>query len=151
MISRNILINGAKRIKGINGIKGYTNILTFNSNLKSNQHNLNNRFHYKSFSDVCSPSNKSSKELGQNFNISLSKDTSGNRTIFFDFQSTTPVDPRVLDAMLPYLTVRYGNPHSKSHEYGWEADQAVEKAREVYYQFIYLIFYLEYSQSDRRR
>ncbi len=53
-----------------------------------------------------------------------------NDTIFFDFQSTTPVDPRVLDKMLPYMTVRFGNPHSKSHEYGWEADKAVEQGRE---------------------
>jgi len=47
-----------------------------------------------------------------------------------DFQSTTPLDPRVLDKMLPYLTEEYGNPHSKSHVYGWEAEKAVEKARE---------------------
>ena len=72
-----------------------------------------------------------STELGNNININLAANTDGNRTIFFDLQSTTPVDPRVLDAMLPYLTVRYGNPHSNSHEYGWEADNAVEKAREV--------------------
>jgi len=64
-------------------------------------------------------------------NISLDKSPLGSKTIFFDFQSTTPLDPRVLDSMLPYMTVRFGNPHSKSHEYGWEADTAVEKARLV--------------------
>lgn len=64
-------------------------------------------------------------------NVSLNKKEVGNKTVFFDFQSTTPLDPRVLDAMLPYMTVRFGNPHSKSHEYGWEADKAVETAREV--------------------
>jgi cysteine sulfinate desulfinase/cysteine desulfurase-like protein len=48
-----------------------------------------------------------------------------------DFQATTPVDPRVLDAMLPYLTDQYGNPHSRTHAYGWEAEQAVEDARKV--------------------
>jgi cysteine desulfurase len=53
-----------------------------------------------------------------------------SKILFLDFQSTTPLDPRALDAMLPYLTVRFGNPHSKSHEYGWEAEKAVEKARE---------------------
>jgi len=44
-------------------------------------------------------------------------------------QATTPVDPRVLDAMLPYFHGRYGNPHSRSHSYGWDADDATEKAR----------------------
>lgn len=39
-------------------------------------------------------------------------------------------DPRVLDAMLPYLTNYYGNPHSRTHAYGWETEQAVELARE---------------------
>lgn len=50
--------------------------------------------------------------------------------IYFDFQATTPMDPRVLDAMLPYLTFNYGNPHSRTHEYGWQSEAAVEKARE---------------------
>lgn len=39
-------------------------------------------------------------------------------------------DPRVLDAMLPYLTNYYGNPHSRTHQYGWESEKAVETARE---------------------
>lgn len=39
-------------------------------------------------------------------------------------------DPRVLDIMMPYLTNYYGNPHSRTHAYGWETEQAVEKARE---------------------
>lgn len=45
-------------------------------------------------------------------------------------QATTPVDPRVLDAMLPYFHGRYGNPHSRSHAYGWDAEEATERARE---------------------
>ena len=44
-------------------------------------------------------------------------------------QSTTPTDPRVLDAMLPYLTSSYGNPHSRTHAYGWESEDAMEEAR----------------------
>ncbi len=54
----------------------------------------------------------------------------GSRPIYLDAQATTPTDPRVLDAMLPYLTGLYGNPHSRTHAYGWETDKAVETARE---------------------
>ena len=49
--------------------------------------------------------------------------------IYLDCHATTPVDPRVLDAMLPYLKERFGNPSSRSHRFGWEADEAVERAR----------------------
>lgn len=44
-------------------------------------------------------------------------------------QATTPLDPRVLDEMLPHLTYEFGNPHSRTHVYGWEAEAAVEEAR----------------------
>jgi len=50
--------------------------------------------------------------------------------IFMDYQSTTPVDPRVLQVMLPWFTEKFGNPHSRSHAYGWEAEGAMEEARE---------------------
>ncbi|WAQ91713.1 hypothetical protein PtA15_15A104 [Puccinia triticina] len=51
------------------------------------------------------------------------------RPIYLDMQATTPLDPRVLDAMMPYMTNQYGNPHSKTHAYGWETEKAVETSR----------------------
>ncbi|RSM02699.1 Cysteine desulfurase, mitochondrial [Fusarium oligoseptatum] len=54
----------------------------------------------------------------------------GQRPIYLDMQATTPVDPRVLDAMMPFYVGVYGNPHSRTHAYGWESEKAVEEARE---------------------
>ena len=46
--------------------------------------------------------------------------------IYMDYGATTPVDPRVVDAMIPWLREHFGNPASRSHAWGWEAEEAVE-------------------------
>jgi cysteine desulfurase len=50
--------------------------------------------------------------------------------IYMDYSATNPCDPRVVDAMIPWLREHFGNPASRSHAWGWEAEAAVEKARE---------------------
>merc|ERR1711992_354556 len=70
----------------------------------------------------------SKNQLAQEAEVKSQKDEP--RPLYLDAQSTTPMDPRVLDAMLPYMTSYYGNPHSRTHQYGWESETAMEKARE---------------------
>lgn len=52
------------------------------------------------------------------------------RQVYFDNQATTPLDPRVLDKMMPYMTESFGNPHSRSHAYGFKTEEATELARD---------------------
>jgi len=56
--------------------------------------------------------------------------------IYFDYSATTPVDPRVAEKMIPWLTEHYGNPASRSHSIGWDAEKAVEDAREQVAQLV---------------
>ena len=48
---------------------------------------------------------------------------------YLDIQSTTPIDPRVIKSMTPYYDKYFGNPHSRTHKYGWDAADAIEDAR----------------------
>ncbi len=68
-------------------------------------------------------------------NVKLEESSSNRadmqRPIYLDCNATTPVDSRVLDAMLPYFTEHFGNPSSVSHAYGWEAEAGVKQAREM--------------------
>ena len=50
--------------------------------------------------------------------------------IYMDHAATTPCDPRVVEAMLPYFTQAFGNPGSRNHRFGWKAEEGVDKARE---------------------
>ena len=54
---------------------------------------------------------------------------SPGRPTYLDAQATTPLDPRVLDAMMPHMLHDFGNPHSRTHSYGWDSEASVEAAR----------------------
>ena len=61
---------------------------------------------------------------------SQTMDTTPHFPVYMDYAATNPVDPRVVDAMIPWLREHFGNPASRSHAWGWEAEEAVEKARQ---------------------
>ncbi len=61
--------------------------------------------------------------------VATATSTAPHFPIYMDYSATTPIDPRVADKMIPYLREQFGNPASRSHAYGWSAEQAVEEAR----------------------
>src|SRR4051812_39448358 len=63
------------------------------------------------------------------FTSTLITSPTSSRPIYLDMQATTPMDPRVLAKMVPYFLEQFGNPHSRTHVYGWETEKAVEEAR----------------------
>ena len=63
------------------------------------------------------------------------------KPVYLDYGATTPVDPRVVDKMIPYLYERFGNPASNSHAYGWDATAAVDEARSEVAKMIGADFY----------
>jgi cysteine desulfurase len=123
-------------------MKNFNKIFTsFNSTNKISNKIQTSNFLTKSFTPNLNFLKINTKNFSSNVISDLNQDQSNieltnkhsekpGRTIYLDFQSTTPLDPEVLNAMLPYMTQMYGNPHSNSHTYGWEADKAVETARE---------------------
>ncbi|VEU35539.1 unnamed protein product [Pseudo-nitzschia multistriata] len=82
---------------------------------------------YKPTTDV--PESLLSSPEGSPSPFSIRGQFREGRAAYLDMSATTPMDPRVLDAMGPYMVGSYGNPHSKTHAFGWEAEAAVEKAR----------------------
>lgn len=69
------------------------------------------------------------KESGEEGSYSIRGKFREGRAVYLDTSATTPLDPRVLDKMLPYMIGSYGNPHSRTHSYGWESERVVETAR----------------------
>ena len=72
------------------------------------------------------------QRLGRRQSVRLmsgAAESHSHKPLYLDAQSTTALDPRVLDTMLPFLTSYYGNPHSRTHQYGWESEAAMETAR----------------------
>lgn len=100
--------------------------------------NSQNNFNRAIWRNVSSATLKYQSDISEEIEIptahspgfSIKGESLSGRPAYLDFQATTPLDPRVLDEMLPYQVGRFGNPHSRTHSYGWETEVAVENARE---------------------
>jgi cysteine desulfurase len=68
-------------------------------------------------------------ESAPDYQFSIRGQFRTGRAAYLDMSATTPMDPRVLDAMLPHMIGSFGNPHSRTHQFGWESEAVVEKAR----------------------
>lgn len=133
-IKSNIFQNSLKLIKNNNKFITNSNHIYRLSNSTQNRSlvnpnssiNLGENFFFKNMKSFCSKNkNTSSSKTDDQVEDKDNK----HRTIYLDFQSTTPLDPEVLNSMLPFMVQKFGNPHSKTHAYGWEAEIAVENAR----------------------
>lgn len=82
---------------------------------------------YQSTADI--PASLTEKASPADSAYSIRGDFRVGRAAYLDMASTTPMDPRVLDAMAPFMIGSYGNPHSRTHQFGWEAEKVVETAR----------------------
>src|SRR6476469_6727961 len=78
---------------------------------------------------IAFPRASASRISSQRHKTKPAMDMTPHFPIYLDYGATTPVDPRVVDAMIPWLREHFGNPASRSHAWGWEAEEAVEKAR----------------------
>lgn len=139
--AKNVLIGSSPATSSTSRLKISSNVTSnnsMNSSLLSNK-NLTTRTYYVPATTVSSGivNTRSVRSFSTTIAEELiSAQDARGRPSYLDYQSTTPVDPRVLDAMLPFLTGRYGNPHSRSHAYGWDTDAATEHARNQIKDFI---------------
>jgi len=109
--------------------KSYLNINYINSFSSSSSSSISN-INGEDIEFSSSGDNLKRKLQEERSKFSIVGESKQGKSAYLDFQATTPLDPRVLDIMLPYMTEQYGNPHSRTHMYGWSAEEAVEKSRQ---------------------
>lgn len=88
---------------------------------------MNSDKRYKGNLDI--PETLLKPQQAEESKYSIRGDFREGRAAYLDMASTTPMDPRVMDAMAPYMIGSYGNPHSRTHQFGWESEKVVETAR----------------------